>query len=75
MTISSGPFPSHLIYTVTYCYPCDVIFFLFVIKVADGELTDFHQVLCTLEFLNKMRPLQRILREKMPTTRRGNVLV
>ncbi|CAH3149288.1 unnamed protein product [Porites lobata] len=40
-------------------------------KVADGELTDFHQVLCTLEFLSKMRPLQRILREKMPTTRRG----
>ncbi|XP_074608349.1 large ribosomal subunit protein uL1-like [Acropora palmata] len=40
-------------------------------QVADGELTDFHQVMCTLEFLNKMRPLQNVLREKMPTTRRG----
>ncbi|XP_068737458.1 large ribosomal subunit protein uL1-like [Montipora capricornis] len=40
-------------------------------QVADGEVTDFHQVLCTLEFLNQMRPLQNILREKMPTTRRG----
>ncbi|XP_027041685.1 uncharacterized protein LOC113669810 [Pocillopora damicornis] len=40
-------------------------------QVADGEVTDFDQCLCTLEFLNKMKPLQKILREKMPTTRRG----
>ena len=42
-----------------------------LLKVADGEVTDFDQCLCTLEFLNKMKPLQKILREKMPTTRRG----
>jgi len=36
-------------------------------------VTDFDQCLCTLEFLDKMKPLQQILKEKMPTTRRGNV--
>ena len=36
-------------------------------------MTDFDQCLCTLEFLDKMKPLQQILKEKMPTTRRGNV--
>lgn len=41
-------------------------------KVAAGEVTDFDQCLCTLEFLDKMKPLQQILKEKMPTTRRGN---
>lgn len=40
-------------------------------QVADGKVTDFDQCLCTLEFLNKMKPLQKILKEKMPTTRRG----
>ncbi|XP_020631126.1 uncharacterized protein LOC110068095 [Orbicella faveolata] len=39
--------------------------------VAAGEVTDFDQCLCTLEFLDKMKPLQQILKEKMPTTRRG----
>ena len=47
------------------------LFVCFLCKVADGELKDFHQVLCTLDFLSQMKPLQRILREKMPTTRRG----
>ena len=55
---------------VILIHPFDFLIF-FHLKVADGELTDFHQVMCTLEFLNKMRPLQNVLREKMPTTRRG----
>ncbi|XP_078355322.1 large ribosomal subunit protein uL1-like, partial [Oculina patagonica] len=40
-------------------------------QVAAGEVTDFDQCLCTLEFLDKMKPLQQVLKEKMPTTRRG----
>ena len=41
------------------------------LKVEAGEVTDFDQCLCTMEFLDKMKPLQKILREKIPTTRRG----
>lgn len=44
-----------------------------LLKVAAGEVTDFDQCLCTLEFLDKMKPLQQVLKEKMPTTRRGNM--
>ena len=43
----------------------------FLLKVSDGEISDFEQCLCTLEFLDKIRPLMKILKEKTPTTRRG----
>ena len=48
-----------------------ICFFFLLLKVAKGEVTDFDQCLCTLEFLDKLKPLQKILKEKMPTTRRG----
>ncbi|EDO32241.1 predicted protein [Nematostella vectensis] len=39
-------------------------------RVKEGTLS-FDQCLSTLDMLDKVKPLQRILRQKMPTTRRG----
>ncbi|XP_048590037.1 50S ribosomal protein L1 [Nematostella vectensis] len=39
-------------------------------QVKEGTLS-FDQCLSTLDMLDKVKPLQRILRQKMPTTRRG----